>query len=83
MACPSVCAAKDEIFDVYFTNNPVVNYGATSIAHGQMMELFNGGLLQRGILESGQKFYPSTLHADEDIDKTIKAFQDVFPTLIG
>jgi len=52
-------------------------------ADGQMMGHFNAGLLERGILKGTQKFYPSTVHTQEDVDKTIQAFQEVVPTLRG
>jgi glutamate-1-semialdehyde 2,1-aminomutase len=74
---------EDAIFDVYFTTNPVVNYRDTLTADGQMMGRFNAGLLERGILKGGQKFYPSTVHTVEDVDKTIQGFQEVVPTLRG
>ena len=46
-----------------------------------MMGRFNGGLLERGILKGGQKFYPSMVHTEEDVEKTIQAFEEVIPTL--
>ena len=80
---PVRMCGEDAIFDVYFTSHPVVNYRDTLTADGQMMGRFNAGLLERGILKGGQKFYPSTVHTEEDVDKTIQAFQEVVPTLRG
>ena len=80
---PVRMCGEDAIFDVYFTGNPVVNYRDTLIADGQMMGRFNAGLLERGILKGSQKFYPSTVHTGEDVDKTINAFEEVVPTLRG
>ena len=80
---PVRMCGEDAIFDVYFTTNPVVNYRDTLTADGQMMGRFNAGLLERGILKGGQKFYPSTVHTVEDVDKTIQGFQEVVPTLRG
>ena len=46
-----------------------------------MMSRFNAGLLERGILKGGQKFYPSVVHTAEDVEKTIAAFKEVVPFL--
>ena len=72
---------EDAIFDVYFTGQPVASYRDGLSADGRMMARFNAGLLERGILKSGQKFYPSLVHTDEDVEKTISAFGEVIPTL--
>jgi glutamate-1-semialdehyde 2,1-aminomutase len=78
---PVYLAGEDAIFDIYFTSQPVLNYRDTLTADTQMMGLFNGGLLERGILKGGQKFYPSMVHTEEDVEKTIQAFEEVIPTL--
>ena len=72
---------EDAIFDVYFTDQPVKTYRDTLSADGQMMARFNAGLLERGILKGGQKFYPSLVHSDEDVEQTIAAFKEVIPQL--
>jgi glutamate-1-semialdehyde 2,1-aminomutase len=72
---------EDAIFDVYFTGQPVISYRDGLSADGRMMARFNAGLLERGILKSGQKFYPSVVHTDEDVEKTISAFGEVIPKL--
>ena len=46
-----------------------------------MMARLHSGLLERGILKGSQKYYPSAVHTDEDVDKTIEAFREVVPTL--
>ena len=45
------------------------------------MARLTSGLLERGILKGGQKYYPSAVHTDEDIDRTIEAFREIVPTL--
>ena len=72
---------EDAIFDVYFTDRPVVNYRDGLSADAGMMSRFNAGLLERGILKGGQKFYPSVAHTDEDVETTINAFAEVVPKL--
>jgi len=72
---------EDAIFDVFFTDRPVTNYREGLAGDAQMMGRFNAGLLERGILKGGQKFYPSMVHTDEDVEKTIAAFKEVVPSL--
>ena len=72
---------EDAIFDVYFTDRSVFNYRDGLAGDAGMMTRFNAGLLERGILKGGQKFYPSMVHTDEDVERTIQAFNEVVPTL--
>jgi len=72
---------EDAIFDVYFTDRPVLNYRDGLAGDAQMMARLNAGLLERGILKGGQKFYPSVVHTEEDVERTIQAFKEVVPTL--
>ena len=72
---------EDAIFDVFFTDRPVVNYRDGLAADSGMMTRFNAGLLERGILKGTQKFYPSMVHTEEDVDRTIQAITEVVPTL--
>ena len=74
---------EDAIFDVYFVDHPVQNYRDTLSADGQMMARFNAGLLELGVLKGAQKFYPSLAHTEEDVERTIDAFERVVPTLRG
>ena len=41
------------------------------------------GLLEHGVLKGGQKYYPSAVHTDEDVERTIEAYRQVVPTLRG
>ena len=72
---------EDAIFDVFFTDRPVTNYREGLAGDAHMMGRFNAGLLERGILKGGQKFYPSVVHTEEDVEKTIAAFKEVVPSL--
>ena len=80
---PAQMCGEDAIFDIFFSDQPVLNYRDTLAADGRMMARLNAGLLERGILKGGQKFYPSVVHSTEDVDKTIQAFREVVPTLNG
>ncbi len=72
---------EDAIFDVYFTDRSVFNYRDGLSGDAGMMTRFNAGLLERGVLKGGQKFYPSMVHTEEDVERTIEAFKEVVPTL--
>ncbi len=78
---PVQSCGEDAIFDVYFSEQPVANYRDTLAADAGMMNRFNTGLLERGVLKGGQKYYPSAVHTDEDIEKTIQAFREVVPLI--
>jgi glutamate-1-semialdehyde 2,1-aminomutase len=75
-----VCG-EDSIFDVYFTDQSVVNYRDGLAGDAGMMTRFNAGLLERGILKGAPKFYPSAVHTDQDVEQTIGAFREVISTL--
>jgi len=47
------------------------------------MVRLNAGLLERGILKGNQKYYPSTVHTEEDVERTVQAYREVVPTLRG
>ena len=80
---PVQSCGEDAIFDVYFSEQPVSNYRDTLAADTAMMTRFNNGLLERGILKGAQKYYPSAVHTDEDIEKTIQAMREVVPLIQG
>ncbi len=72
---------EDAIFDFYFSEQPVSNYRDTLAADSAMMTRFTAGLLERGILKGAQKYYPSTVHTDEDVEKTVEAMREVLPLI--
>ena len=78
---PVQMCGEDAIFDVFFTDQPVTNYRDGLRADAQTMGRFNSGLLERGILKGGQKYYPSMAHTDEDVERTIQAVAEVIPAL--
>jgi glutamate-1-semialdehyde 2,1-aminomutase len=76
---PVQSCGEDAIFDVYFSEVPVSNYRDTLAADGGMMTRYNTGLLERGILKGAQKYYPSAVHTEDDLEKTIQAMREVIP----
>ena len=78
---PVQSCGEDAIFDVYFSEQPISNYRDTLSADGAMMTRFNTGLLERGVLKGAQKYYPSAVHSDTDIEKTIETIREVVPLI--
>ncbi|MDE2842930.1 MAG: aminotransferase class III-fold pyridoxal phosphate-dependent enzyme [Chloroflexota bacterium] len=75
-------AGEPPIFDIYFTDSPVNNYRDGLAADGSLMARLNQGLLERGILKGWpQKYYPSLVHTDEDVERTLDAVREIAPTL--
>ena len=73
---------EDAIFDIYFAHHRVENYRDGLAADGAPLAKLNSSLLERGILKSWpQKFYPSAVHTDEDLEQTITAIQQAAKTL--
>ena len=62
------------MFDVVFTSREINDYRSTLGADNEMRKRFNSELLARGILKGDHKFYVSLAHTDEDVDKTLDAF---------
>ncbi len=76
-------SGEDPIFDIYFIDKPVLNYRDGLAANGNLMARLNHGLLERGILKGWpQKYYPSLVHSDEDVERTLEAAREVMPALL-
>ena len=73
---------EDAIFDIYFADRPVQNFRDGLAADPAPLGKLNAGLLERGIIKSWpQKFYPSAVHSDADVEQTVAAIREVVPTL--
>ena len=78
---PVQSCGEDAVFDFCFTDRPVVNYRDTLTGDVAMLGRLNAGLLERGVLKGGQKYYPSAVHSEDDVERTIEAYRQVVPTL--
>ncbi len=74
---PAQVIGDDTIFDVYFTDQEIIDYRSTLSASSETMQRFNRLLLGSGIVKGTQKFYMSLAHTEEDIQATIQAYRDV------
>lgn len=63
-------------FEVYFTEEPITDYRSTLKADAKLGARFARGLLERGVLKVGQKFYVSLAHSEADVRETVQAARD-------
>jgi glutamate-1-semialdehyde 2,1-aminomutase len=68
------------MFDLVFNNKKVVDY-RSAIGDVEMMAKYNFGMRKRGILKSEGKHYMAHAHLDEDIELTLKAFDETMAEL--
>lgn len=61
------------LFDVVFTDEPVVDYRSVMRGNAEHAKLFNQLLRQQGILKPDSKFYISLALDDDDLNQTVKA----------
>ena len=65
------------MFDVIFTDRPILNYRDVTTGDASKAALFNDGLRERGIFRSPGKMYISLALTDDDIDRTLNAVQEI------
>jgi glutamate-1-semialdehyde 2,1-aminomutase len=65
------------VFDVIFTDRPVVDYRATLSADRGRIARFNADCLRRGIVKAVNKIYVSLAHTEQDVDETVAVFDEV------
>jgi glutamate-1-semialdehyde 2,1-aminomutase len=72
------------MFGLFFANGPVHNYEDAKKSDTAKFGRFHRGMLERGIYLAPSQFeagFTSIAHTEEDIDRTLKAAQDVMSTL--
>jgi glutamate-1-semialdehyde 2,1-aminomutase len=65
---------EPQVFDVVFTDRPIIDYRATLTADRARLALFNEECLRHGVLKGTQKIYVSLAHTDADIERTLEVF---------
>ena len=73
---PAKVVGEPVLFDAFFTTQEVFDYRSTLSADSQKLARFNQLILDRGILKGTTKFYISTEHNEQDVEKTLQAFQE-------
>lgn len=72
------------MFGLFFANGPVHNYEDAKKSDTAKFGRFHRGMLERGIYLAPSQFeagFTSIAHTEEDIERTLKAAQDVMSTL--
>jgi glutamate-1-semialdehyde 2,1-aminomutase len=62
------------VFDLFFTEAPIVDYRATLTADRQRIRWFNEELVRRGLVKAVNKIYVSLAHSDADVEETLSIF---------
>jgi glutamate-1-semialdehyde 2,1-aminomutase len=74
-------SGEPPVFDVLFTDRPIVDYRATLSADPSRIARFNAECLRRGLVKAVNKIYVSLAHGDQDVDETIAVFDDVLASM--
>jgi glutamate-1-semialdehyde 2,1-aminomutase len=69
-------AGEAPVFEIYFTDRPITDYRATLTADRALHAAFTRALLERGVVKAAQKIYVSLAHTEEDIQRTVQAFNE-------
>ena len=89
---PSGCAVRKHglaaqvsgeppVFDIFFTDRPIVDYRATLTADRERIKRFNQELLRRGAVKAVNKIYVSLAHTDQDVDDTLEIFDQALAAI--
>src|SRR5882724_2273969 len=69
-------SGEPPVFDLFFTDRPVVDYRATLTADRAKITRFNQELLRRGAVKAVNKIYVSLAHSDADVNETLGIFDE-------
>jgi glutamate-1-semialdehyde 2,1-aminomutase len=73
---PAQVSGEAPVFDIIFTDSPIVDYRATLTADRRRIALFNEECLKRGVVKAVNKIYVSLAHSDADVDATLAVFDE-------
>ena len=71
---PAQVIGEGPLFGALFCDDEIVDYRSTLRADRQLARRFDRLLLDRGILKGDTKYYISTAHDSEDVERTLEAF---------
>jgi glutamate-1-semialdehyde 2,1-aminomutase len=72
-------SGEPPVFDLFFTDRPVVDYRATLTADRDRIKRFNQELVRRAVVKAVNKIYVSLAHTERDVDETV----DIFHQALG
>jgi glutamate-1-semialdehyde 2,1-aminomutase len=67
-------SGEPPVFDIIFTDRPIIDYRATLTADGARIRAFNQECLRRGVVKAVNKIYVSLAHTEAEIDETLGVF---------
>ena len=77
---PAQVVGEPVVFDLMFTDEPMVDYRSLQKADAALGRALDTGLIKRGVVKNSQKMYISLVHAD-DVANTLQAFEDTLKIL--
>ena len=78
---PAQVVGEPVVFDLLFTDEPVVDYRSLQKADGARGKAFTTELIKRGVVKNSQKMYVSLVHSAEDVATTLQASEDALKAL--
>jgi len=74
-------SGEPPVFDIFFTDHPILDYRATLTADRDRIKRFNQELVRRGVVKAVNKVYVSLAHSEADVDETLAIFDEVLAVL--
>jgi len=72
---PATVSGIDLMFDIYFTEAPITGFRSTMRADKSKNKIFDETLMEHGVFKPSGKVYVGVCHSEEDVQKTLAAFQ--------
>ena len=82
-AIPAQVVGEPVLFDVFFTDQEIVDYRSTLRADRERLARFVRLLREHGVFRGYSKFYLSIAHDERDVRDTIRAFEGALDALAG
>lgn len=80
---PARVTGEPSVFQPWFTDGEIVDHRSTLAADLRRGTRFVDLLLEAGVVKAHEKFFVSTAHGDEDLERTLEAFAWAVERLAG
>jgi glutamate-1-semialdehyde 2,1-aminomutase len=78
---PAQVVGEPVVFDLLFTDRPVVDYRSLQTADAALGKAFTTELIKRGVVKNSQKMYVSLVHTAADVARTLEAAEGALRAL--
>lgn len=78
---PAQVAGEPVVFDLLFTDEPVVDYRSLQKADSALGKTFTTELIKRGVVKNSQEMHVSLVHSAEDVAYPLQACEDALKAL--